>query len=489
MKFATIPNDIRVPLAYVEFDSTRANGGLVDNSYTLLVLGQRLPTGTVEEGVPTQVPSGDAAETYFGRGSMLANMFAELKAANRLTKTVAIALDDDAAGVAATGTLTASGPATASGTLNLYIAGVKVPVGITTGDTADAIATAIAAAINANTALPVTAAVDAVTTSKVTVTARHKGEAGNGIDLRLNYYTGETTPAGVGVVIGAMTNGATNPDLAAAIAAMGDEWYQAIVMPYTDAANLALLETELTSRFGGVRQIDGMAYAAFRGDATTTDTFGATENSPHVSIMGTGLSPEPPYIWAAVNAAVAAASLSADPARPLQTLTLPGLKAPAPADRFTFDERNLHLHSGISTYKVSRDGSVAIERQITTYQTNAADVADTSYLDVTTLATLSYLRYATRARITTKFPRTKLAADGTKFAPGQPIVTPSIIRAELIALATELQAAGLVEDLEQFKADLVVEIDEADTNRVNVLSSPNLVNQLRIFAEQIQFIL
>ena len=49
-------------------------------------------------------------------------------------------------------------------------------------------------------------------------------------------------------------------------------------------------------------------------------------------------------------------------------------------------------------------------------------------------------------------------------------------------------AAGLIEDITQFKTDLVVQIDANDPNRVNVLSSPNLVNQLRIFAEQVQFI-
>jgi phage tail sheath gpL-like len=204
--------------------------------------------------------------------------------------------------------------------------------------------------------------------------------------------------------------------------------------------------------------------------------------------MGTGVAPQPPYIWAAVYAGVAAASLAIDPARPLQTLELTGILPPAIADRWTLEERNLTLYDGISTYMVNAGGTVQIERAITSYQTNSFGVEDPSYLDVETPATLSYIRYATRARITQRFPRYKLADDGTRFGAGQAIVTPNVIRAELLGLFRELEAAGIVENFEQFKTDLVVERDANDRNRVNVLASPDLVNQFRIFAEQIQFI-
>jgi phage tail sheath gpL-like len=126
---------------------------------------------------------------------------------------------------------------------------------------------------------------------------------------------------------------------------------------------------------------------------------------------------------------------------------------------------------------------------VTSYQTNSYGLEDVSYLDVTTPATLSYIRYATRVRITTKFPRHKLADDGTRFGPGQKIVTPSIIRAELLALFTQLEEQGLVENFDQFKADLIVERNATDRNRLDVLAPPDLVNQLILFAEQIQFIL
>ena len=52
-----------------------------------------------------------------------------------------------------------------------------------------------------------------------------------------------------------------------------------------------------------------------------------------------------------------------------------------------------------------------------------------------------------------------------------------------------MQDAGIIEDLDQFKEDLVVEINASDPSRVDVLMSPNLINQLRVFAAKVQYIL
>jgi len=106
---------------------------------------------------------------------------------------------------------------------------------------------------------------------------------------------------------------------------------------------------------------------------------------------------------------------------------------------------------------------------------------------VTTLATLARLFRNQRQAITSKFPRHKLANDGTRFGPGQAIVTPGIIKAELIAEYRMDEFNGLVEDTRNFKRHLLVERDSNNPNRVNVLYPPDLINQLRIFAVLAQF--
>jgi phage tail sheath gpL-like len=128
-----------------------------------------------------------------------------------------------------------------------------------------------------------------------------------------------------------------------------------------------------------------------------------------------------------------------------------------------------------------------ILREQTTYRLNLYGQGDDAYELVTTLATLAKLLRNQKHAITSKFPRHKLADDGTKFGPGQAIVTPGIIKAELVNEYQMDMWNGLVENLKQFKAHLIVERDPNDPNRVNVLYPPDLINQLRIFAVLAQF--
>lgn len=482
ISFNAIPVNIRTPGQYIEFDNTRAVQGLPAIRHKILVLGQRLTTGSLPAGVPVRILSAAQAEDAFGRGSMMSAMLNALKAANTYTECWALALDDNAAGVTATGTITLSGSPTEAGTLNLYIGGQLVQAAVASGATAAALATALAAAVTADTSLPVTAAaVGAV----VTLTFRHKGECGNSLDVRLNYYSGERTPRGLVVAVSAMNGGTANPDLQTAITAIGDEQYHTVIEPYIDSSNLAKLEALMAARFGPMVMKEGQAFTAVSGSHAASTTLGGARNSPHLTIMGAGKSPTPPWVWAAVAGAVDA--YEPDPARPRQTLPLPGVLPPAIVDRWTRDERNLALYDGISTTLVDAGGLVLIERLITTYQVNAFGVADISYLDIETMRTIAYLRFSVRSRIGLKFPRHKLASDGNQFGAGQAVVTPNIIRAELVMLFLDWMDAGLTEDVEQFKRDLIVERNASDPNRVDAIIPPNVVNQFRVFAGQVQF--
>ena len=496
ISFDSIPVSIRVPGQYVEFNNSQANTGLPAMPSKILVLGQRLAAGTVKANVPTQIFSPSQAGKAFGRGSMLANMLAAIYNANSTTETWAIAQDDNSAGAAATGSVLYAGPASAAGTATLYVAANSVPgsnttvqFAVTAGMTATAMATALAAAIAANPDLPITAMVDGTTPAKVDLTCVHKGLYGNDIDLRTSYYAGDGMPAGMTATITAMSGGTTNPDLTNTVIAMADTWYNSIAFPYSDQASITAMGAELTRREGPLTQIPGHGYGAVAGTVSTAAAFGETPNSKYFDYFGTTLSPTHPSIWAAVEAGVIEYYGNIDQARPLQTLQLPGILPPAVSDRPDWQERNLLLMDGIATFKVDAGGNVLIERAITTYITNAEGYPDASYLDVETLLTLYFLRYSLNARIAQKYPRMKLAADGTRFAAGQAVVTPSIIRAEIIALFSDWQSAGLVQNLDQFKSALIVQLDPNDPNRVDALIPPQLITQFRVFAAQIQFLL
>lgn len=485
MNFNTIPVDLLTPGTYVEFDNSRANSGLIGQRHKALLIGQRLAAGTVAASVPTRITRVGEAQGAFGRSSMLAAMCEAFIAQSPSVELWAVAADDAGAGVAATGTLSFTGPSTAAGTLHLYIAGTYVPVAVASGMTAAQLATAVAAAITADASLPVTAAVDGVNLFEVDITARHKGEVGNTIDLRINYQQGQATPAGIAVTVPTMSGGTTNPTLTAALASIGDAQYLTIAMPYTDATSLTALESELAERWTGLAANDGHGFTAAAGSHGAIGTLGDGRNSPHVTIMGAQGSPT----WVPIIAAQVAAADAAepDPARPRQTLPLKSVLPPSVTARYTRAERNSHLQDGVATFTVDDGGVCRIERLVTTYKTNAQSVADPSYRDVEILRSLSFIRFQVRARISQVYPRHKLADDGNSFAPGQAVATPRGIRGELIALFQDLVNVGVVENIDQFKADLVVERAADDRNRVNVLLPPDLVNQLRVFAAQIQY--
>jgi len=486
ISFNDIPSANRVPFVFVEFDNRNAVQGPQVLPYRALLIGQKLGSGTADPNSLIRITSVAQAKAAFGAGSVLAGMFEAFITQNSFTEVWGMPVSDDISGVAATGSIVVSGTSTVAGSINLMIAGRIVRVPVASGDAATAIGAAIAATINADADLPVSAS---ASTGTVSLVARNAGATGNDIDVRANYYDGETLPDGVTVTITALDGGSNNPLLASAIAAMGDEWFQIIGCAFRDQANLAALKVEMDSRWGPIRQIDGHVMAAASGSVSDMTTLGDGLNDKHLTMMATQKSPTPAYEVAAENAAIAAYYGAIDPARPLQTLPYRWMKAPARGDRFTQTERNVLLHSGIATFRVDQAGNATVERMITTYQTNAAGGSDPSYLDIETMLTLQYIRWDWRNYVLLKYPRHKLANDGTRYAPGQAIVTPLVMKAEAIAKFQDWELLGLVEGFEQFKRDIIVERNISDPNRLDVLMPPDLVNQFRVCATQIAFLL
>ena len=68
-------------------------------------------------------------------------------------------------------------------------------------------------------------------------------------------------------------------------------------------------------------------------------------------------------------------------------------------------------------------------------------------------------------------------------------MTPSIGKAEAIAKFRAWELQGLVENIDQFKNDLVVERDPNNPNRLNFLLPPDLINQFIVGGTTIQFLL
>lgn len=621
VSFTSIPANWRVPLYWAEVDSSMA--GLPSFSQPALMAGIMTADGDAEPNVPVPIGTQSQADVRFGQGSEMSRMFKSFFANNFANEVWGVGVPEPAAGTKAAGIMTVDQAATEAGTIHLYIGADHVPVNIGSSDTEDDIADAIADAINAMGALPVTAEgpntggggspantvapeatgapevgvalnvtngtwtgapdsfsyawlrggaaiggataasytlvsadIGAMISARVTATnaagsgdadsneigpvtdialqapvntaapvlsetvahsrrrasrasraaapgqviliCKWAGVSGNDIRISVNYYGrrgGEVTPVGLVLTLpatGFLTGGVGVPIFDDAIDNTRETNFEYVAMPYTDSNSLRAWEIEYgfsdEGRWGWRRQLYGHVFSGRRGSMSDILAFSDLRNSPVMSVMGFEVtSPSSVFEWVAAYTAKAQRGLINDPARPLQTLALEGIKMAPQHERFDLNEVNTLAHHGIATYIPGADGQPMISRETTTYQYNLYGFEDDAYELVTTLATLARLLRNQRQAITSKFPRHKLANDGTRFGPGAAIVTPGIAKAELVAQYRMDEFNGLVENTRAFKRNLIVERDSNNPNRLNVLYPPDLVNQLRMFAVLARF--
>jgi phage tail sheath gpL-like len=498
ISFNNIPNTIRTPGVYTEIDNSRALKGLIANPHRALIIGQKTSEGSIDYDTLVEITSNNLADGFFGPGSIAARMCNRFKEINEKTEVFGIAIGSDIAGTAASAEINYSAAMysdviSGTGTYNLMINGVQIQEAITSGMSGMAIASIIASNINQaiHKTLPVRAS--NVTDGTLNIYAICSGTVGNYINIRHNYYTGQSTIAAFSTepTIVSMAGGATDPALDDVWAVIGDQQFHYIVQPYIDVANLTSIEDELDRRFGPMVDLAGHGFTFARGNLASCSTLGDSRNSPHNTIGGLYDMPEAPEEWGSILCGLAATHLHDDPARPLHYLQMGSLLPPPVENRFDQQERNLLLWDGIASFTYDAAGKPLIERCITSYRVNNLGIPDASYLDIQTLATLIELRFQDKARMVARFilPRFKLADDSFPVKPGSNIATPKTVRQETIALFTQLRDRGLIENLAEFIDNLVVERNEADRDRVDRLLPPDLINQFRVLAGKIQFIL
>jgi len=501
--FSLIPSDAKLPLFYAEVSSTAALSSASVGFGPSLIIGQGIGTGFTA-GVPVRIYSIAQANTLFRPGSQIARMIASYFANDSLGELWALPYND-ATGTPATKTINLTGTSPAyPTTLTIYVGGQKAAIPIAASQTAAQVATAIetffgvdeAAAAALGSTYPVIAV---ATSAAVAFTARNDGTSGNGISLWLNYggvAAGEALPTGIAITEFASANplwlatGATDPALTTLAAQIGQKRFSFIAHPWSrvKADSLDLFKTVMadssTGRWGPTSRYYGHTFSA-RVDISDAGTVALTSsdlaNDPHASVFGIQGTPTWEVEIAAAFCARAAGSARALASRPLNTLELIGVKPVKPEYVWSYATRASVLDDGYTVPMASSD-DVRLARAVSTYRTNAYGTPDPAYLDVTTLFNLDYQLSNMEAEITTKYPRHILVNDGTNVGPGVPAVTPNAIRNCLIALYKRWERLGLVENAATFAANLIVERDETDPNRVNVLYPPDLANGLHVFA-------
>lgn len=476
-----IPAALRYPGAYIVVDGSQA--GLGGDIPAVLLVGQKLATGTAPAGEIVRLSGVKDAEAKAGIGSMLAQMAARYRKIDPALDLYMLPYADNVAGVMASAPITVTGAPTASGTLALYIAGRPVNVAITAAQTVDQVAAAIAAAITAAGAdIPVTAAAVAAV---VTLTARHKGTCGNAIDLRLNLY-GETMPAGLALTLTAMSGGAGDPLPGNLTATLGQRWYRYIALGINDAATLAAWHAESQLHYLPPAQAGFRIFTAHRGDYAAASAFGETKNYEHIADLSLGLNPTPTWEAAAIVCAAAAPKLYNNPVESLEGTPLPGMIGVSYHD---WTNANSLLFKGMSVMQIAKDGSCSIKRLISMYQFRPDGSSDDAFLDINTAEVMERIRYEQRIGAIIRFTGTAAAKSNEGFRPGLRITTVDDVRAYLLSLYqhTLMMEFGWVQEYAYYKEHLVVEQDTTNPSRFNFKDEPVLLSPYYILAGVGQF--
>lgn len=423
-------------------------------------------------------------------------------------------------GAKASGSATVTGPATAAGSASLTVNGVTYSTAVAVGDTAATIADNLNAAIGltsganivstvagatltivstdsgidpnlyaatgASSAAGVTVTAVAMTggtQDEITLTANNAGSLGNTIGVYTKLYTDDGTLADEMVSITPMSGGTGDPAITSLLAALGDEEFDWVAMPYDSAAYLSEMDTFMDARWGPMQQLYGHYVTVKSATAGALMAFTSQRNGWHGTLLGTYKYPAPTYLLAASLAAIMCDHLQDAPelSRPLQTLTLPGFRGPKDtADRWSIVNRQSFYFYGVSALTVARDGSLVIDRVLSMYQRDKWGSPDQTWLDVNTQAQVMYgVRYL-KQKITSTYPRCALADSNPYNLQG--VVTADDIRNTIVHGYRELVADGVFENADMFEQLLVVERNAENPNRVDMYLPLDHVNQLRIVA-------
>jgi phage tail sheath gpL-like len=465
--FDNIPNSIRKPGQYIEFNSRLAVNSLPANAQKLLLIGQKTGSGAVSQLVPTQLYSDQDASDAFGSGSILHLMANAALKCRPGIQLFAVAIDDAGAGVARVCTVTIAGTIAASGWVRLWIGDVYAEVAYVSTDTAITIATALKTALDTLTGLPFTYT---RTDGVLTFTAKNKGTVANQIA-----FTCEVSAAGGATETYAQTTaGATDPDIHATsglLDTIAPERYHVIASSFNDSTSLGYIKTHLATVSGPVEQRPGVCVAGLIDNtlANAHTLADAIEHERMLIAYFRACKTSAFKIGAAVGAVLAYVE---DPAKSLDEEILTGVVAPAASGKTTKNEQETLLLQGVTPLDVGAGETVEIVRAISTYQASA------TWLDITTVRTLDYVRDAVRTRIKLRFTASKLNAR-----------VRADIKSEILSVLKQLEDAEIIENVDANKDGVLVEQNAVDPNRADAKIPADVVNAMHVFAGRLDLIL
>lgn len=467
IEFDKIPNSIRKPSVLTEYNNKDAITTLPSNEQEVLIIAPMVG-GESAFTAPQKVFSDLEAESLFGAGSTAHLMVRQAIKNNPLIRLTVVGLKDHSAGVLAVGKVVFAGTVSYAGVVSVTIAGTAYEVSAAKGEAASKVVARLVNVINGASYCPVVASVESENTLKLT--AKVKGEIGNEITLST-----KNTATGLTLEKTDFAGGQRNAQIAPALASVAGTHYNVIISPFSDDENAQALRDHLEAVSAPIEDKPAIGVMGWRGTYATGTTLTSRLNSERITVGWYKGAVESNAMIAAGYGAIIAGE--EDPARPLNTLEIKGLSVVDDSQKPLFSEVNQALYHGLSPIEVVAS-RVQITRAITTYTKNVTNTDDPSYLDLTTIRTLDYVRKAIQTRQRLRFPRAKNSAR---------IVAK--VRSEILDVLYQLEGEEVIENVENWKNRLLVVRNDQDPTYLDLEIPADVVNGLHVIRNKITLIL
>jgi len=474
--------DMNIPFVYAELKKAISTTGTIKQEYTALIFGQKTADGTAVANEIVDIFSKEEAQAKFGKTSMLSASIGRYYDINKSVKLKVIPLDDNSTGTQASGSITITGTATSNGTVAFYVNGRAYKVAVSVGNTGAEIATLLAAKIAEYTDNQFTAVVDGTVAEQVNITAVHKGTYGNTLKAMINYNTDDVTPIGLTPTIVGFSGGAGDPDLTTTgvQSILENNQFNLIAQPYTDNANLSIIDVALTDNFKATELLDGFCLVGLDDTVTNLTTKTDTLNSSFITVLDNNSIFATGFEQAAGMIALIGDIAQSNPGAGYLNKELAGF---LPLDERIRTERNVLAGGGVATYK-KQGSKVIIDRTVTTLQRDAQGISiAVDETDLRVFLTISYVRYTFIVRMS-QYQNFKVGNDNDLFGPGVQVMTPNLYKQYLVLNYEQLVNDAVCENLKEFEDSVVV---EKVGNRMNSTMKINVINVLLQQAMQIRY--
>ncbi|UCF50254.1 MAG: hypothetical protein JSU91_01880 [Thermoplasmatales archaeon] len=494
-----------------------ASQRVANTDQKILFLGQKTASGSATSGELNEDVSTAEIASLFGRDSLIAQELRAFKTINDKSQVDVIALDDNGAGVAATGQFVISGTATEAGTITFDIGSSEnnsYEVAVASGDTATDIGDALDVLTAADLDAPFTTSNSAGT---ITVTAKNKGTIANKIGLRAS-----GTIAGITKSVVAMNGGVTDPTLTDVFTPIDGVRYQTIVYPAYYA--ISTIKTLMSARWNVDNKVlDGVAILTNTDSKADLVSAYTSENNQQIVVIGNKEVSDTAYKGSAIfeldgvisaqfaairslrltpNVSIASLTIAGtngardsfggDAIRSLPYFNTPMTSLPIiPTGKgFTDSEVSDLNTAGVSVIgnNISRS-SIIIGEMVTTYKTDAASNTDTSFKYLNFVDTISGIREYYFNNLKSRFAQSRLTTGA--ILPRRSMANEQVITGYCIKLYGDLSGEDFVltqageTALTFYKDNLSVTINLAGRSVALTMQTP-IVTQLANITGSVQ---